>query len=299
MSHDYVAIALAYNKSVRIYAANSTKLVAKAQKFHQTLPTASAALGRFLTVTALMSLMDTNDERISIRIIGDGPIVNMTAEAKAGQVKGYINNPNVYLVYEDGPKKGKLNVGAAVGSGLIYVTKHLGLKEPFTSSSELVSGEIGDDFTYYFAASEQIPSSVGLGVAVGPKNKILYAGGYILQVLPNCPDDIIDKMEAIITNIPPITDLLKQGLSPERIIGILAGGTEEILETKLIAYKCDCSKAKFKKSLELIPIDALIEMRDEDHGAHIKCNFCNKEYDFTVDELTNIIHKKQKNSKER
>lgn len=291
---DYTAIALAYHKTIRIYAATSTHLVEKARKIHKTFPTTSAALGRFLTASAMMSLMYKAGETLSLRIEGDGPIGFMMVEAKEGIVKGDISNPYVYLKYEDGPKKGKLNVGAAVGKGYLHVTKDLGLKERFTSSTHLTSGEIADDFTYYFASSEQTPSSVGLGVLVNRYKTLGYAGGYILQVLPGCNEEILTKIESQLAKVTSITDLLQAGKTPEDIIHLLADGTEEILETREIAYHCDCTKTKIKKSLSLLDANTLLALKNEDHGAEIICNFCKKKYFFNESDLNKMIENKQK-----
>jgi len=292
--NDKVTIALAYNDEVRIYATNSTNLVKTATKIHKTLPTASAAFGRFLTVGVIMSLMHKNGEKLSLRIVGDGPIKYLTCETHSGLIKGDIANPDVYSIYEDGPKKGKLNVADAIGNGTLYVTKDFGLKEPFTSSVALVSSEIAEDFTYYFATSEQTPSAVSLGVAV-KNNKIISSGGFILQLLPNCSEETIVKIEKVLASIPSISQLFSEGKTQYDIINILANNNAKILEELPIKYYCGCRKTKFTKSLGLLPIEELKDMISEDQGCHIACNFCKKEYNFSQDELTTILNKKLKN----
>ncbi|MBN2299977.1 MAG: Hsp33 family molecular chaperone HslO [Acholeplasmataceae bacterium] len=286
---DYALIAHAYNKTVRIYVASSTHLVEEARKIHKTWPTATAALGRFLTVSAMMGLMYKEKERITLRIKGDGPIGSMLVEANTlGEVRGELTNSNVYLQYEDGPKKGKLNVGAAVGKGFLHVTKDLGMKEFFTSSSELQTGEIGDDFTYYFALSEQTPSSVGLGVLVNVDHSVLASGGYILQVMPNIKEETITHLESLISSLPPMSTLIHEGKTPEEILTLLSSGTEEILKKQPINYSCHCSKESFSKSLSALDDETMDSLIHEDGQAEIECHFCHKKYHFTKDELLKI-----------
>ena len=292
--NDYALIAYAYDQSVRIYVATSTHLVEKARQIHQTWPTATAALGRTLTASAMMGLMVKEGERITIRIKGDGPIGTMLIEANhEGEVRGEIQNPNVYIKYEDGPKKGKLNVGDAVGKGFLHITKDLGMKDYFTSSSELQTGEIGDDFTYYFAISEQVPSSVGLGVLVDTDLSVKASGGYILQLMPFVKPEVIDRIEEVIKKIPPISSLIEQHKSPEEILTILSSGTEEILKKQPIDYVCHCSKEGFIRSLSALDDDTLSTLIHEDGQAEVECHFCHTKYVFSQDELITI----QKNRK--
>lgn len=289
---DYVLIALAFNGEARIYTSVSTNLVEKSRKYHLTEPTASAAMGRFLTASAMMSLMYKDGERLGLKIVGDGPIGQMTVDAKFGAVKSTIQNPNVYIKYEGGLKKGKLNVGAAVGRGHLYVTKDW-KRNYFTSSSPLQTGEIGDDFTYFYAASEQTPSAVGLGVLVSKSKKVIAAGGFIVQVLPEASIETITTLENNISKVNSITDLLKDNKTPEDILNILANGTEKILETHPIKYYCGCRKAKFRKSLMGLDKSALEEIILEDKQAEIVCPYCNKKYLFTETELKDILASKK------
>ena len=294
--NDYLLISTAYEQSVRIYVACSTNLVEEARKIHQTWPTATAAFGRFLTASVMMGMMYKDKERITLRIQGNGPIESMLVEANTfGEVRGEIKNPNVYMKYEDGPKKGKLNVGAAVGQGFLHITKDLGMKDFFTSSAELQTGEIGDDFTYYFATSEQTPSSVGVGVLVNIDQKVKASGGYILQVLPNASEETIVHLEEIISHLPPISTLIDHGQTPEEILSILSSGTEKILTKHPISYQCHCSREGFKKSLSTLDDQTLHAIIHEDGQAEIECHFCKKKYLFTKEELIGI--KKDKNSK--
>lgn len=292
--NDYAIKSYAYQKEVRIYVATSTDLVEEARKIHQTWPTATAALGRTLTVSAMMGLMYKEEETITVRIKGDGPIGTILVEANAdGEVRGEIQNPKVYITYEDGPKKGKLNVGAAVGKGFLHITKDLKMRDYFTSSSELQTGEIGDDFTYYFALSEQTPSSVGVGVLVGSDQQVLSAGGYILQLMPNVREETIQEIERIISIIPPMSTLIMEGKTPEDILHLLAGGTEQILEKKKISYTCRCSKDGFARSLSALDEKTLNELIHEDGQAEIECHFCHKKYLFDKQELIEIKHSRK------
>jgi molecular chaperone Hsp33 len=286
---DYALIAYAYNKEVRLYVATSTHLVEEARIIHDTWPTATAALGRFLTASAMMGLMYKEGERITLRIKGDGPIGSMLVEANTlGEVRAEISNPHVYLKYDDEIKKNKLNVGAAVGQGFLHVTKDLGMKDFFTSSSELQTGEIGDDFTYYFALSEQIPSSVGLGVLVDIDQHVLASGGYILQLMPNASEQTISTIENLIKTLSPVTQMIHEGKQPEDILSILANHTEQILSKHQISYTCHCSKKGFSKSLSALDQETLNQLIHEDGQAEIKCHFCGKEYHFSKDELQKI-----------
>ena len=292
---DYAIKSYAFNKEVRIYVATSTNLVEEARKIHQTWPTATAAFGRTLTVSAMMGLMYKEEETITVRVKGNGPIGTMLVEANAqGEVRGELQNPFVYIKYEDGPKKGKLNVGAAVGSGFLHVTKDLKMKDYFTSSSELQSGEIGDDFTYYFVLSEQVPSSVGVGVLVDVDQHVLASGGYILQLMPEVSEQTITRVEDIIKTIKPMSTLIQEGHTPEDILHILADGTETILERHPISYTCHCSKEGFARSLSALDEQTLHELIHEDGQAEIECHFCHKKYVFSKNELEDIQQTRKK-----
>lgn len=290
---DYAIIGQAYNKTVRIYAATTKELVQEAQTIHHTWPTASAALGRLLTASVMMGLMYKDGERITLRIQGDGPIKYMIAEANGrGQVRGDIGNPEVYLRYETGPKAGKLNVSQAVGNGFLYITKDLLMKNYYTSSSELVSGEIADDFTYYFTKSEQTNSSVGLGVLVNPDTTIQSSGGYILQLMPGATEETIASLERVINNLPSMTSHFNEGKTPEDLFERLSDGSGEILKKIDLSYYCPCSYEGFLNSLNALSAESLAPLAYEDHGAHIKCHFCHKEYDITENDLIELIKNK-------
>ena len=292
---DYALIAYAYDKTVRIYVSTTTNLVEEARQIHQTWPTATAAFGRFLTASAMMGLMYKKGERITLKIKSEGPISNMLVEANPeGEVRGEINNPEVYMKYEDGPKKGKLNVGTAVGPGFLYVTKDLNMKEYFTSSAQLQTSEIADDFTYYFALSEQVPSSVGLGVLVNVDQSVLASGGYILQLMPQVSEETVSHLERVIQNLPPITTLIHDGKTPEEILNLLSDGTHQILDKKPLSYTCHCSKEGFSKSLAALDQETMNDLIYEDEGAEIICHFCHKKYHFTKSELEDINNQRKK-----
>lgn len=291
---DYCLISTAYNGEARIYVSYSKSLVEKARTTHGTWPTASAALGRFLTVSAMMGLMLKDNESITLKIEGDGPIEYMLVEANAlGEVKGDIKHPEVYLTYNSGPKAGKLAVGKAVGAGYLHVTKDLNMRHNFTSSIELETGEIGDDFTYYFTSSEQTPSAVGLGVLVDTDQSIKHAGGFIIQLLPNASEQTISQIEHVLSSIQAVTELFEQGLTVSDITDLLSSGTSNKLSEHEIAYKCHCSRHKFLKSLEKLDAKTIQSFIDEDHGAEVVCHFCKTKYHFDVTELEKLLLKKK------
>lgn len=282
---DYALIATAYNNMVRIYVATTTNLVQEAKDIHDTWPTSTAAFGRTLTASALMGLMYKDKEQITIRIKGDGPIGAIFVEANPdGTVRGEIQNNHVYL-----KKSEKLDVGKAIGNGFLYVTKDLKLKDFYTSSSELQTGEIADDFTYYFAVSEQTPSSVGLGVLVNTDLSVKASGGYILQLMPNITDEVIDEVEKVINNLTPISTLIAENKTPEDILSILANNTEKILKKQPLKYHCPCSKENFGKALQKLDNKTLKTIIKEDGQAEIICHFCHKKYIFTKEELNNLL----------
>lgn len=286
---DYTLKAYCFKEHVRIYACNSTELVEEARKLHGMWPTSTAALGRALTVTAMMSLMYKMGEHITYKIDGGGPVGEMIIEASYGVVKGSIQNPEVFMQYNNGPLKGHLAVGKAVGTdGYIYVTKDLHMREPFTSISELQTGEIGDDFTYYFAASEQIPSSVGVGVLVDTDNSVIAAGGFILQVMPGCPEEILSQIEERLSTLKPVSQMINEGYTPEMIINEVTGGDYQILEENPIKYLCDCSKERFARGLTTLGKNEINSIIEEDGKCEILCHFCKKKYEFNKDELLKI-----------
>lgn len=275
------------NQTVRIYAAITTELCQEAQNIHNAWPTSAAALGRTLTMAAIMSCTYKSGEHLSIKVRGDGPIGPITVEASDGKVRGFVHNPGVYLTYNNG----KLNVGAGVGKeGYIEVIKDLHMRQPFASTAELVSGEIAEDFAYYFAKSEQIPSSVGLGVLFNTESKVTAAGGFLIQVMPGCKEEYIAKLEEKLSTLKSCSTMISEGYSAEDIINEITDGDYQILETKELAYECPCSKTRFTKGLMSLGKDEIKRILEEDHQASITCNFCNQKYEFTEEDLTQIVN---------
>ncbi len=289
--NDHLVKAYAFGDNVRVYAATTTNLVEHARTIHDLWPTSAAALGRFLTVSAMMGAMYTKDQELTLRVDGDGPIRGMVATANAhGEVRGYVGNPHVFLQYPSG----KLDVGQAVGNGQIHVTKDVKIRDTFTSTARIQSGEIGEDFAYYFTASEQIPSAVGVGVVVTPDNRVATAGGFILQRMPGCPDDIIDTIEAALKALPPVSDMLKDGLAPETIIKQLAGDDHRVLASMDLAYACDCSREKFERGLLTLGKKELTSLRDEDGKIDTVCHFCATVYPFDKAAINRLIDETDK-----
>ena len=290
---DTLTKALAYDKQIRIYACITTELVSEAQKRHDLWPSSSAALGRTMTASLLTAVL--KEENVTVKINGGGPIKDIVVEAtKYGTVRGYVGDPYQFYQYND---SGKINVSYAVGVDGLLEVKTIINNEVFTSSSPLQTGEIADDFTYYFAASEQIPSSVGLGVLVNDDNSILASGGFIIQVLPNCSDEVITELENKLKNIKEVSTMVKEGYSPEDIIKELVGENNyEILDTNMpLKWYCRCSKDNFARSLKMLKKTDLQEMIDDNKDIETVCNFCNTKYIFTVDELKEILDEKENN----
>lgn len=282
---DYALIATAYDSMVRIYIGNTKNLVEKARTIHETMPTATAAFGRFLTVSSLMGLMYKDDEKLTLQIKGDGPINQMLVEAGGnGVVRGDIFNPDVYIRDE---QSGKLDVGSAVGKGLLLVTKDLNLKSNFTSSSELVSGEIAEDFAHYFVISEQTPSAVSLGVLVDKDLSVRASGGFIVQLLPGATEEVITKLENAINAAGPISRYFDEGKTIEDMLSDISGGTEKVLNKVPLKYECRCSKDGFAKSLAALDNETMDELI-ADGGIEVVCHFCKTKYNFSTKELQTI-----------
>ncbi|MYV06207.1 MULTISPECIES: Hsp33 family molecular chaperone HslO [Furfurilactobacillus] len=290
---NYLVKSIIDDGNFRAYAVNSTNVVAEAQQRHDTWSAFSAALGRTLTATLLLSTsLMKGQESMTVKVQGDGPAKGIVVDADAnGHVKGYIVNPHVHLPLND---KGHIDVGAAVGkNGALSVTKNLGLDKPYTGQVALVSGEIGDDFTYYLAQSEQIPSAVGVSVFVEKDNSIGVAGGFMIQVLPGASDKAISELEASLKDLPQVSQLLRDGKTPEDILNDLFGKERvKVLERVPVSFQCDCSKDKFAKDLASLPDKDLKDMITEDHGAEAVCRFCGNKYQFSEQELQTILSEK-------
>lgn len=287
--NDYLVKALAFDGQVRAYAVCTTELVAEAQKRHQTWRTASAALGRAMTAGVMMGAMLKGEEKLTIKIEGDGPLGHILVDSDAkGKVRGYVNNPQVDF---EANEHGKLDVRRAVGtSGALTVVKDIGLRDYFTGQVPLVSGELGEDFTYYFATSEQVPSSVGVGVLVNPDDSILAAGGFILQLMPDTEEKTIAKLENSLNTIPPISKLIQDGLTPEEILARLFGKDQfKVLEKMPVQFECTCSKERFAEAIISLGRSEIIDMIETDGMAEAHCHFCNEKYLFSKEELEALL----------
>ena len=286
---DYILRATAANDCIRAFAATTKETVQKARELHNTAPVASAALGRLLTAGAMMGIMLKGEkDLVTLQIKGDGPLEGelVTADSK-GRVKGYVFNPDV-----DIPPKSpvKLDVGGAVGKGFLTVIKDLGLKEPYVGKTELVSGEIAEDLTYYFAKSEQIPSAIALGVLVDTDTSIKEAGGFIIQVMPGITEEILERLESRINVIPYITELLSMGDTPESILNLILGDMDlQIIDKIPTEYYCGCSRERVEKALLAIGKDDLKKILEEDKKAELSCHFCNKKYNFDEADLKRLL----------
>ena len=272
---------------VRAFAAVTTTLVDEARKRHDCYPVAAAALGRAMTGALLLSANLKTDESITIRISGDGPLGEVVTDAHAsGGVRGYVKNPHVHLPLRDG----KLDVGTAVGNGQISVTRFTGLKQPFTGSAELVSGEIAEDITNYLYVSEQTPSTVALGVLVEPDMTVTAAGGFIVQALPNADDGVLSKLEKNISLLPPVSQLISEGLDAAGIINrIFADLSVTIYEEVPLKFKCSCSYEKVQKVLISLGVEEINTILVEDGQAKVCCPFCSAKYQFNKKNLEEII----------
>ena len=288
---DYMIRATAADGQIRAFAATTRNLVEYARAAHNTSPVATAALGRLLTAGVMMgSMMKGEEDLLTIRIEGDGPIGGLTVTADSkGRVKGYAFQPSVMLPPN---AQGKLDVGGALGVGVLNVIKDIGLKEPYVGQTILVSGEIAEDLTYYYATSEQTPSSVALGVLMNKNNTVRQAGGFIIQLLPGASDEMIDSLEKKLGEIAPVTTMLDQNMTPEMILTEILGeyGLES-LDQMPAAFYCNCEKKRVEKALISIGRKELQEMIDEGKTIEVNCHFCNTNYSFTVEELKEIYEK--------
>ncbi|EXG87021.1 disulfide bond chaperone [Clostridium sp. ASBs410] len=288
---DYIVRATAGDHQIRAFAATTRELVEQAREAHNTSPIATAALGRLLTAGSMMGIMmKGEDDLLTLKIQGSGPMEGLTVTADSkGNVKGYVYNPGVMLPPN---QAGKLDVGGAVGEGVLSVIKDIGLKEPYVGQTILVGGEIAEDLTYYYASSEQTPSSVALGVLMNRDNTVKQAGGFIIQLLPGASEEIIGGLEKKLGEITSITDLLDQGNTPEMILEHILGEFGlELMEQVPTHFYCNCDKARVEKALISIGRKELQEMIDEGKSIEVNCHFCNKNYEFTVEDLESLRDK--------
>ena len=283
----YAVRGLTQNGAFRVFAADTREIVEEARQRHRTTPTATAALGRALTAAALLGL-DLKTGRVMIQINGGGPLGEILAEADAeGHVRGLVQRPHVHLT----PRDGKLLVGQAVGrNGYFSVTRDLGLKEPYQGSVALVSGEIAEDLSYYLTVSEQIPSAVALGVFVDEDNSVQAAGGFLIQTMPQATEEEIIETEKIIKDLPPVTSLLREGLSPEEILERIFGpGKIKILEKRPLSYRCRCSRERVERALVAMGPSEIKSLIEKGEPARITCDFCGEVYLFDLPELKRIL----------
>lgn len=287
---DHIVRAITKDGSVKATAIRSTDIVERARNIHKTTPTATAALGRVLTAASMMgNVQKVENGALTLQIKGGGPLGTILATSDAvGNVRGYVNNPSITLLEK---YAGKLDVGAAVGTdGMLTVIRDLQMKEPYIGSVALVSGEIGDDVTAYFAQSEQTPTACALGVLVDTDQSVKAAGGYLIQLLPGAPEEAIDKLEAGIQRAGAVTPMLADGLSPEDILRRVMSDFElEFLETTPVAYKCYCSRERVTSTLIAIGKKDLQEIADEGEPITIECQFCDTTYRFTPDEIKALL----------
>ena len=291
MCKDYIVRATAADGQIRAFAATTRDTVETARKAHNTSPVATAALGRLLTAGAMMGVMMKGEkDLLTLRIHAGGPLngITVTADSK-GRVKGYVGNPNVILPANS---KGKLDVAKAVGVGFMDVIKDMGLKEPYLGQCALQTSEIAEDLTYYFATSEQVPSSVGLGVLMNRDNTVKQAGGFILQLMPFCDEEIISKPEKRLAEVTSVTAMLDEGCTPEMILDRLLGDMDLVInDTVPTEFYCNCSKERVSRALISVGRKDLNEMIQDGKPVELNCHFCNTNYVFTVEEMKELLRR--------
>ena len=289
--NDYIIRATAANDQIRAFAAVTTEMVETAREHHNTSPVATAALGRLLTAGAMMgSMMKGEKDVLTLQIKAGGPLQGITVTADSqGNVKGYVGNPDVCIPANS---KGKLDVAGAVGPGFLTVIKDMGLKEPYSGQVMLQTCENAEDLTYYFATSEQVPSAVGLGVLMNKNNTVRQAGGFIVQLMPFAEEEVISRLEQNVQKINSVTNLLEEGHTPESLLEkVLEGFDVQINEKMDTRFRCNCSKERVAKALISIGRKELNEMIQEGKPIEMNCHFCNTNYNFTVEELKEILRR--------
>lgn len=288
---DYVVRATAANAQIRAFACTSRELVEKARGLHETSPVMTAALGRLLTAGAMMgTMLKGEDDLLTLQIKGDGPGRGLTVTADSkGSVKGYADVPDVILPAN---AIGKLDVSGALGNGQLSVIRDMGLKEPYVGQVMLQTGEIAEDITYYFATSEQVPSSVGLGVLMNRDNTVRQAGGFIIQLMPFATDEVIEQLEQNLSKVTSVTSMLDAGNTPEQMLEILLEGMDpEMNETMPVVFSCNCNRHKIEKVLISLGKKELQDIINDGEEIEVNCHFCNTNYKFSVDELKALYHK--------
>lgn len=278
--------------TIRVFAAVTTQLVERARQIHNCYPVASAALGRTLTIGAIMGLTQKNEtDKLTIQFNGNGPLGKIVVLANsAAEVRGYVENPFADLPLN---KKGKIDVGGGVGKGTLGIIRDLGLKEPYIGQVPIVTGEIGDDLIYYYAASEQIPTAIGLGVLVDTDTSIKCAGGFMIQLMPDATEETAVKLEKLVNGLPPVTSMIEDGMTAEDILFKVTDGFDMIMENKTITprYICDCSRERMERALISIGKKELEDIIKEQGHAELTCQFCDNKFDFSKEELMQLIQK--------
>lgn len=288
---DYIVRATAANAQIRAFASTTRELVEEARKAHNTSPVVTAALGRLMTGGVMMgTALKGEKDLLTLQVSGDGPLKGMTVTADSqGNVKGYAIESQVMLPPN---ARGKLDVGGAVGEGMLRVIKDMGLKEPYVGQTVLQTGEIAEDLTYYFATSEQVPSSVGLGVLMEKDNTVKQAGGFIVQLMPFTEDDVIARLEKNLAEFSSVTALLNEGKSPEEMLEVLLKGMDvEITDRMQARFYCNCDKKRVEKAIISIGRKEIKEMISENKDIEVNCHFCNRSYKFSVEELKELLVK--------
>lgn len=286
---DYLVRAMAADAQIRAFAVTSRDLVEEARDRHDLSPVVTAALGRLMTGACLMgSMLKGEKDVLTLQVSGDGPVGGMTVTADSrGNVKGYANRPQAMMPPN---AQGKLDVGGVIGAGYLHVIKDMGMKDPYASRVALQTGEIADDLTYYFAASEQVPSCVALGILMERNNTVKQAGGFIIQLMPFAQEEVIRKLEENVAGLKSVTTLLEEGNTPEQILSLLLGDMGlEITEKTPVRFWCGCSKERVEKVLYSLKKEDLQEMAEEGKDVELHCHFCNTNYVFTADELKKMV----------
>jgi len=286
---DYLIRGIALHGQVRVFGVHATGITGELQRRHDTWPTVTAALGRTVCAGLMMGAMLKGEEKLTIQVKGDGPVGQIVVDANAnGEVRGYVDNPHVDLPLND---VGKLDVAGAVGrEGNIYVIKDLGMKEPYRGSVPIISGELGEDFTYYFAKSEQTPSAVAVGVLVNPDGTVRASGGFIIQLMPGLTDEDIREIEQRLANLRPVTEMLDSGLTLEEIVSKVVDDVE-ILDSQDATFRCQCSEERVERTLISMGRQEIAQLMQDDEQVEVVCHFCNEAYHFDRDRLQQLLDK--------
>lgn len=294
--HDYMVRALAAKEQIRAFALTSKDLVEYARSLHHSSPVSTAALGRLLSAGLMMGdMMKSEDDLVTLQLMGDGPLKHVLVTADyTGKVKGYVSNPNVYLPNKE---NGHLDIASGIGKGTLTVIRDYHMKEPYSSTIDLVSGEIAEDLTYYFAQSEQTPSSVGLGVLVNPDETVECAGGFIVQLMPFASEEVIDQLQRNIDEFTSVTDVLKQGKTPEELLEIILKGFDiQFTGKKDVYFSCNCSQERGKQVISTLGSAEIRKMVEEGKDIEAECVFCGKKYKYTPEELEEILKELNENA---